>query len=206
MAWHAAEEFKGCFAETIHYVSLRVNTHSIVQAPPAPLQFVSMAQRPHDRLREAREGAGYPTAAAFAKSHDLPESTYRSHENGARGLTLPSARLYADLLGVPWTWLMTGEAAAAADGSEGPPRTGKGASPRPTPPARRARIDIEVLSAIIERVEANLARRRRTMSPLHKGELIANSYALVEELGLEAATRALRTGLRVRKHSQAQSA
>ena len=165
-----------------------------------------MAQHPHGRLREARDRAGYPTAAAFAKAHDLTESTYRSHENGSRGLTMAAARLYAELLGVPWIWIMAGDQPSAAGGKGGEGSPGRAAAPHPTPPPLRPRVDIEVLSAILERVEANLARRRRKMSPLHKAELIANSYALVEEFGLEAATRELRNGLRVRSRSHAKSA
>ncbi|MFI5022093.1 MAG: helix-turn-helix transcriptional regulator [Alphaproteobacteria bacterium] len=165
-----------------------------------------MAQYPHDRLREARERAGYPTAAAFAKTHELTESTYRSHENGSRGLSMAAARLYAELLGVPWTWIMAGEPPASS-GEKAGERSAEGSPvPQPAPPPLRPRVDIEVLSAILERVEANLARRRRKMSPLHKAELIANSYALVEEFGLEAATRELRSGLRVRSRSHAKSA
>lgn len=165
-----------------------------------------MTQYPHDRLRQAREQAGYPTAAVFAKVHDLPESTYRSHENGARGLTLPAVRHYADLLGVPWTWLMTGEVPAAAGDKADKDADAKTITPRPAPAAVRARVDIEILTAIVERVEANLERRHRKMNPLHKAELIANSYALVEELGLEAATRELHSGLRTRTRPHAKSA
>jgi len=161
-----------------------------------------MAQTPHSRLREARERVGYATAAAFAKAHDLTESTYRSHENGSRGLTVAAARHYAELLGVGWTWIMAGDAPAHAGerGVEG--SAGRAPAPRASAPPLRPRVDIEVLSAILERIEANLARRRRKMSPLDKAELVANSYALVEELGLEAATRELRTGLRVRSHAK----
>jgi len=119
---------------------------------------------------------------------------------------LAAARLYAELLGVPWTWLMAGEPPTSSGDKAGERGAEGTAVPQPAPPPLRPRVDIEVLSAILERVEANLARRRRKMSPLHKAELIANSYALVEEFGLEAATRELRSGLRVRSRSHAKSA
>jgi len=157
-----------------------------------------MAQKPHDRLREARSKAGYATAAAFAKAYDLPESTYRSHENGSRGLNVAAARHYGELLGLPWLWIMEGEIPSAPGETRDEESETPAPEPRPAPPTPRPRIDIEVLAAILERIEANLARRRRKMTPLHKAELVSYSYALVEELGLEAATRELRAGLRAR--------
>jgi DNA-binding XRE family transcriptional regulator len=163
-----------------------------------------MKKYPYDRLRQAREGAGYRTADAFAKAHDLSDSTYRSHENGARGLTVAVGRHYGELLGVPWTWIMTGEAPLGPNEKAG--KGAKSPTPRPAPAARRPRVDIEILSAIVERVEANLERRHRKMSPMHKAELIATSYGLVEELGLEAATRELHSGLRTRARPHAKTA
>lgn len=74
-----------------------------------------MGERPADRLAKAREQAGYDSAAAFARAHDLPEPTYRSHENGSRALTLRAARQYGPLLGVSSTWLMFGDAATPND-------------------------------------------------------------------------------------------
>lgn len=65
-----------------------------------------MKESANARLKSAREIAGFKTAADFAKAHDLPESTYRSAENGTRGLRLEAARLYAPLLGVTWQWLI----------------------------------------------------------------------------------------------------
>jgi SOS-response transcriptional repressor LexA len=61
------------------------------------------------RLRAAREAAGYKTAAEFARDHEFPEVTYRSHENGTRTLTIPAAKAYAKALGISWQWLMFGE-------------------------------------------------------------------------------------------------
>lgn len=58
-------------------------------------------------LRQAREAAGYTKASDFIKDYGLPESTYRSHDNGVRGLTVAAAKVYARLLArkVPWvTW------------------------------------------------------------------------------------------------------
>ncbi len=72
-----------------------------------------MLNLPSERLRWAREQAGYRSAAAFARAADVPEVTYRAHEKGpravgGRGLSEQAARLYAEHLGVSWAWLLTG--------------------------------------------------------------------------------------------------
>ncbi len=64
---------------------------------------------PHDRLRSARTEAGYGSAAAFAREHGFNQVTYRSHENGVRGIPVEAAQAYAEALEVPLTWLLVGE-------------------------------------------------------------------------------------------------
>ena len=54
--------------------------------------------KPHENLKNARLKAGYKTAADFSKKHDLTEATYRSHENGNRGIDASTATKYARLL------------------------------------------------------------------------------------------------------------
>ena len=55
-------------------------------------------EAPHDRLRHLREAAGYATAADFARAHGFEEGTYRSHENGSRGVRFRAAMTYATAL------------------------------------------------------------------------------------------------------------
>jgi len=62
-----------------------------------------------ERLRSARQSAGYASAADFARDRGVPEVTYRSHENGIRPLTVRAARLYAKHLKVSWLWLLEGD-------------------------------------------------------------------------------------------------
>lgn len=68
-----------------------------------------MTDRPNSRLKIARERAGFKTASAFAAKFGLTESTYRSTENGTRGLRIETAKQYAKLLGVSWQWLIDGD-------------------------------------------------------------------------------------------------
>jgi phage repressor protein C with HTH and peptisase S24 domain len=68
-----------------------------------------MIEPPYRRLAKARQKAGYEDASAFARANKFNENTYRSHENGARGLKPQIAATYAKLLNVSAAWLLTGE-------------------------------------------------------------------------------------------------
>jgi DNA-binding XRE family transcriptional regulator len=61
------------------------------------------------RLKEARENMGYPSAAAAARQLNIPESTYREHENGRRPIGIDEAVMYSREFRVTLTWLATGE-------------------------------------------------------------------------------------------------
>ena len=63
---------------------------------------------PCDRLQQARRAAGYPDASAAARAFGWNENTYRSHENGERGIVRAAAR-YARAFRVSEGWLLTGE-------------------------------------------------------------------------------------------------
>lgn len=65
---------------------------------------------PKDRLKEAREKAGFPSARAAALKNHWPVSTYASHENGQTPEIPPkTARKYAKAFGVTAAWLQHGE-------------------------------------------------------------------------------------------------
>lgn len=77
---------------------------------------------PADRLRTARKAAGYTSAAAFAHANDIKGSTYGSHENGTRNLSIEAAKEYAGPLDVTWQWLMFGDEVSAVPAA---PATGR---------------------------------------------------------------------------------
>jgi SOS-response transcriptional repressor LexA len=54
---------------------------------------------PADRLRQLRTKKGFATATAAAKAFGWSEHTYKSHENGTRGIRLDAARKYAQAFG-----------------------------------------------------------------------------------------------------------
>jgi phage repressor protein C with HTH and peptisase S24 domain len=62
-----------------------------------------------DRLQIARRKAGFADATSAARAFGWNENTYRSHENGTRGLTRPVAMKYAKAFKVSAAWLLTNE-------------------------------------------------------------------------------------------------
>jgi transcriptional regulator with XRE-family HTH domain len=64
-----------------------------------------------DRLRQAREQAGFATKADAARALGEPLPTYYGHENGHRGGKRPSPETvmkYARRFGVSVEWLLNG--------------------------------------------------------------------------------------------------
>lgn len=61
---------------------------------------------PNERLRSAREGAGYPSAAEAARAHGWSEASYRHHENGTRGFPIKQALAYGRAFKVSPSWLV----------------------------------------------------------------------------------------------------
>lgn len=62
----------------------------------------------NERLTEAREKAGYDSAADAARAMGVKLQTYYSHENGGSGLKPAVAERYARKFRVSLEWLLTG--------------------------------------------------------------------------------------------------
>jgi SOS-response transcriptional repressor LexA len=62
---------------------------------------------PHERLRRAREKAGFATAREAAEAMRVNQTAYYNHENGWRGLTRKAAD-YARFFNVSADWILTG--------------------------------------------------------------------------------------------------
>lgn len=62
-----------------------------------------------DRLRAAREAAGYERAADAVHAFGWKPSTYFAHENGQNGFKKAAAQKYAQAFRVSAAWLLTGE-------------------------------------------------------------------------------------------------
>lgn len=61
-----------------------------------------------DRLRLAREFAGYNSARSAALAIGINPSTYGAHENGQNNFKPRDAELYSSAFGVSASWLLTG--------------------------------------------------------------------------------------------------
>lgn len=66
-------------------------------------------KEPSDRLRELRMKKGYNTAADAARAFGWNDNTYKSHENGERGIKLAVARKYAAAFGSTASYILTGD-------------------------------------------------------------------------------------------------
>lgn len=69
----------------------------------------SACMEKHERLKAAREAAGFTSATAAARSLSVAAPTYLGHENGSRDFDDAAAELYARRLGVRTAWLTFGE-------------------------------------------------------------------------------------------------
>lgn len=65
----------------------------------------------HERLKAARESAGYETAALAAEAVGVPYPTYAGHENGSSGFRADKGEIYARKFKVRFEWLMRGRGA-----------------------------------------------------------------------------------------------
>lgn len=64
---------------------------------------------PGDRLRNARRAAGFKTQREACQRYGWNENTYRTHENGPRGISKSAALEYARVFKVSVAWLLTGQ-------------------------------------------------------------------------------------------------
>jgi SOS-response transcriptional repressor LexA len=66
----------------------------------------------HERLRRAREAAGFRSAIDVARALGIPAQTYYSHESGRNHLSLEVAQRYAELFRVPVSSLTSDDVSA----------------------------------------------------------------------------------------------
>ena len=88
------------------------------------------SETPHQRLRRAREQAGFARASDAARAMGIEEPTYLGHENGSRGLSRAAPR-YARFFGVSLDWLIDGLGAAGPAAVTAPPLAHIPAKARP---------------------------------------------------------------------------
>src|SRR5579872_4729322 len=69
----------------------------------------NLMQEIGERLRLARQAAGYKTISDFIHQHQFPKSTYTQYEIGARALHVELAIQFAVLFKTNLIWLLTGK-------------------------------------------------------------------------------------------------
>jgi transcriptional regulator with XRE-family HTH domain len=62
-----------------------------------------------ERLKKAREKAGYTSASEFCKEHSFTVEHYQEHEIGQRGIKASFAQRYCKALKIPLDWLILGD-------------------------------------------------------------------------------------------------
>lgn len=105
----------------------------------------------HERLKLAREAAGFKTATEAAKAMGIAPPTYLAHENGSRGGARPrnaTVRQYARKFGVNYVWLWDGQGSMS------------GKTVEAVPTDDLAPEDVRILIDMAERLRQ--ARRRGT--------------------------------------------
>lgn len=70
---------------------------------------------PHDRLRQLRIRKGFSTASDAARAFGWNEHTYKSHENGIRGMKLGVVRKYASAFSSTVGYILGGNTSSGPD-------------------------------------------------------------------------------------------
>jgi transcriptional regulator with XRE-family HTH domain len=92
-----------CQAHNVHHAHTAVKRDSRAEAV-----YCCAMSTPGERLRRAREAAGYATAAEGAERAGVKYYTYAQHENGIRGIPADKAARYAAAFGVEPQWILYG--------------------------------------------------------------------------------------------------
>lgn len=79
---------------------------------------------PSERLRWAREHAGYKKGTDAARAFGWTVSTYLGHENGDRIPRRDKAKRYAKAFKVRWEWLLEGDGPPTTKGAPAPQAAG----------------------------------------------------------------------------------
>lgn len=69
----------------------------------------TLSQVVGQRLRAARQSAGFKTARAFAQTHDIAQSTYSQYETGKRHFSINILVKFSEFLNINPNWLLFGK-------------------------------------------------------------------------------------------------
>lgn len=108
----AVYEGREAHSSKVHFVPVAVKTkRTLAFGTLCPMRKPDKTAAPYERLQWARTNAGYATPRDAAERFSWNYNTYKSHENGARGLKKEAAERYAHSFKISISWLLTGEGA-----------------------------------------------------------------------------------------------
>jgi DNA-binding XRE family transcriptional regulator len=91
-----------------HLRMMHVASHIVKCQLHHGVHYVEPMQTPAERLKAAREAAGYPNAKDAALAMGASVATYIQHENGTRNFPTDRAQRYARFFRTTPEWLLYG--------------------------------------------------------------------------------------------------
>ena len=70
---------------------------------------ITLTEKVGQRLRLARQAAGYKTARAFAQHFEIAQSTYSQYETGKRSFSVNILIRFSEFLDINPNWLLFGK-------------------------------------------------------------------------------------------------
>lgn len=161
----------------MHDVEFCVNAPCVAnEAIPSRMGF---AKTPSERLRWAREHAGYSKPVDAVNAFGFTGSTYYAHENGSRGFSFETAEKYARVFKTTAQWLLSGKGVAPGDSviaQPSPPANGQdGESPD--------LLDESLMTAVIASAMYGVGLERETASRV--AQAVLRSYRVAQRHGVK---------------------
>ena len=127
-----------------------------------------------NRLKSARQRAGFRSARSFAMTHKIPYVTYSQHEAGSRRLNPDTLLKYATLLHVSPAWVLSGEHVGQLFVSEGNDGITYGANSQ-----KKSEIDLELFFILFDEVQAFIKENKADVAPKDEIKLCVDFYNLL---------------------------
>jgi len=124
-----------------------------------------------NRLKLARQRAGFRSARSFAIAHNVPYVTYSQHEAGSRRLNPDTLLKYATLLYVSPAWILSGELVGQLFVSEGNDGVTYGAHSQ-----RKNEIDLELFFIVFDEIQGFINENKADVTPKDEVKLCVDFY------------------------------
>lgn len=128
-----------------------------------------------NRLKIARQRAGFRSARAFAMAHKIPYVTYSQHEAGSRRLNPDTLLKYATLLHVSPAWILSGENVGHLFVSEGNDGAAYGTNSQ-----RKSEIDWDLFFILFDEIHAFIEENKVDVTSKDEVKLCVDFYNVLE--------------------------